>query len=270
MGIEAFAILKQFIFDAGAYALIFMLALLFFRGSRQRLLPHVMAFFLFVFVVICANFTPHLLARPLLATAHMEEESAQRSHCRETFPSLTVLGGGLIAPDLPGQNAMMRLQKAAGFLLKSFEEKRRLAVVLSGGITNQEFAKSEAYVLAKILKNLVGQDVSLFHSFYEESKSLNTYENAVSVKAKLQEIGLPLRTIIVTNDVHMRRALAVFRTQGVLPCALSAQSSELVSQGLLAFSNGANTVRMLNEHLGYVGYMFNGRIDGEAPWQRSE
>jgi len=48
----------------------------------------------------------------------------------------------------------------------------------------------------------------------QDPTSLNTYQNAVNVKALLQTYGLE-RVLLVTSALHMPRSLAIFRHQGI-------------------------------------------------------
>jgi uncharacterized SAM-binding protein YcdF (DUF218 family) len=62
----------------------------------------------------------------------------------------------------------------------------------------------------------------------QEGTSLNTYENAVNVKALLR--AQDIRTVLlVTSAMHMPRAMAIFKKQGIQ--AIAAPTDYWVSQG---------------------------------------
>jgi uncharacterized SAM-binding protein YcdF (DUF218 family) len=61
----------------------------------------------------------------------------------------------------------------------------------------------------------------------EDPTSLNTYENAVNVKAILQQRGLN-RVLLVTSAMHMPRSLMIFRRLGI--DAIAAPTDFLITQ----------------------------------------
>ena len=79
----------------------------------------------------------------------------------------------------------------------------------SGKILEQDL--KEADYLQAYLK-----DINLLNEqFWFESKSRNTYENALFTQEMLKEKGLETRNyILVTSGVHMRRSRAIFKKMG--------------------------------------------------------
>jgi uncharacterized SAM-binding protein YcdF (DUF218 family) len=108
----------------------------------------------------------------------------------------------------------------------------------------------------------------------EESRSRNTFENAVETRRLLAREGID-RVLLVTSALHMPRAVALFRCAGfdVVPApadfwvsdddrlGFGNGSLEGVVLGLLPDAeNLANTTRALKE---YLGLMLS-RLLGEA------
>jgi uncharacterized SAM-binding protein YcdF (DUF218 family) len=105
----------------------------------------------------------------------------------------------------------------------------------------------------------------------QDTTSLNTYQNAVNVKALLDERGLS-RILLVTSAAHMPRALAIFRHQGMDAIAaptdflVSAQSIEEISgsrQGVMLSllpdaSNLFQVSRAIKEYIGLLVYRLRG------------
>ncbi|MDA0269016.1 MAG: YdcF family protein [Cyanobacteria bacterium] len=105
----------------------------------------------------------------------------------------------------------------------------------------------------------------------QDTTSLNTHQNAVNVKALLDERGLN-RILLVTSAMHMPRALAIFRHQGMEVIAaptdflVSVQTVEEISgsrQGVMLSllpdaSNLFQVSRALKEYLGLLVYRLKG------------
>ncbi|HEY9762946.1 MAG TPA: YdcF family protein [Trichocoleus sp.] len=84
-------------------------------------------------------------------------------------------------------------------------------LILSGGrITWKEGGPSESGDMAQLAMAL-GVPRS---AIAEDPTSLNTYENAVNVKAILQQRQIN-RVLLVTSAMHMPRSLMIFRRQGI-------------------------------------------------------
>jgi uncharacterized SAM-binding protein YcdF (DUF218 family) len=92
-----------------------------------------------------------------------------------------------------------------------------------------------------------------------ETTSMNTYQNALYSKPLLQTQGLD-SVLLVTSALHMPRALATFRAQGiktypaptdfeVVPVAQATILRWLPDAGALS-----NTTRALREYLGFLAY----------------
>lgn len=244
---------KQFLFDAGLFGILMLFALFLIVRNKQKkaFLASVSVFALFVF--FCSPLGIHVLAAPLLRFADAREHSAENKHCLASFTNIVVLGAGLAARNLPGETSSLRLIRASEFIAAN---PRPFFVVLAGGTTDESIGQSEArgmkFAFEQILTSAERVEIEL------EEHSLNTYENAVLVRKKLESQQKALEVIVVTSELHLARATATFKRQGMTVCALSSQSLQLKPFGILAFANGANTVSILNEHLGFLGYWLKG------------
>ncbi|MBE7381446.1 MAG: YdcF family protein [Leptolyngbya sp. SIO1E4] len=105
----------------------------------------------------------------------------------------------------------------------------------------------------------------------EEPTSLNTHQNAVNVKALLEQENIH-QILLVTSAMHMPRSLAIFKHQGIE--AIAAPTDFLVSERTIAeitgtrqaillsllpdASNLANVTRAMKEYIGLVVYRLRG------------
>jgi uncharacterized SAM-binding protein YcdF (DUF218 family) len=77
----------------------------------------------------------------------------------------------------------------------------------------------------------------------EEPDSLNTYQNAVNVKALMAEEGIE-RVLLVTSAMHMPRALGIFMKLGIP--AIAAPTDFIVSSQTVAEIGGTRQAVMLS------------------------
>lgn len=88
-----------------------------------------------------------------------------------------------------------------------------LPVLASGGISYTEALENAHHSEAQAIQTLLEQEFGLF-AVRSESASRDTWENAVNSAALLRELNM--RTILlVTDAVHMRRALGAFAAQSL-------------------------------------------------------
>jgi uncharacterized SAM-binding protein YcdF (DUF218 family) len=105
----------------------------------------------------------------------------------------------------------------------------------------------------------------------EDPTSLNTYQNAVNVKAILEREGIS-QILLVTSALHMPRSLAIFKKQGIE--AIAAPTDFMVTQRTLESMTGsrqsvllsllpdapnvARVTRAMKEYIGIVVYRLRG------------
>lgn len=102
------------------------------------------------------------------------------------------------------ENASPRIDTAAVL----YQTRRAPHIILSGAAL--EGSVSEAEMMAKLLRQKGVPDDALIL----ETRSYTTYENAVFTRATLDEHDMN-RVLLVTSALHMPRAMAVFRKQGI-------------------------------------------------------
>lgn len=185
-----------------------------------------------------------------------------RAEAAPTAEAIVTLGGAVgvarpprVYPDLGG--AADRVWHAA----RLYNAGKAPLVIASGGTLpwkDQTFR--EAPVMKRLLESwgVPGDSVLL------ESSSANTYQNATRTAELMARRGIE-RVLLVTSALHMRRALATFRSAGVeaVPAATDYRVVEgphtllslLPSAGALAGSTAA-----IREYVGYVVYDWRGWI----------
>ncbi len=176
--------------------------------------------------------------------------------------AIVILGGAVGAPKPPRvypdlNDASDRVWHAA----RLYRAGKASLIIASGGTVpwnDQRFR--EAPVMQRLLDSWgVPPDSVLL-----ESSSANTYGNATYTADLVEERGLD-RVLLVTSALHMRRALATFRSAGVdaVPAATDyrgvAGETTLLelfpTAGALAASTAA-----IREYVGYVVYDWRGWI----------
>ena len=130
-------------------------------------------------------------------------------------------------------------------------------LLLSGGLTKSGFP-SEALVAARYLK--LPKVVLL------EEKSLNTYQSAKNI-AKIITTQNWLNIILVTDELHLTRAISTFKSQGinVVAHASTGSNTKIVFQDLIPKFSGFNIWKhLLDEIFATLYYMLTGKISMET------
>ncbi len=102
------------------------------------------------------------------------------------------------------------------------------------------------------------QIVEAFESYVAESENFE----AKGVKAYIEENPLD-KLLLVTSEMHMRRALAMFHKQGIFPDTYSVnrQTSSFNWQMYIPSVGGlAGILNCFYEIVGYFGYFIRGDI----------
>lgn len=149
-----------------------------------------------------------------------------------------------------------------------YREGKAPVVIASGGrIDWRGGGVAESSDMADILVTLGVPNAAIV----QDSKSLNTYQNAVNVRQIMQERGIR-RVLLVTSAMHMPRSLRIFQRQGIE--AIPAPTDFLITQQELNEPNSSpqatvlnlvpdadqlqNTTRALKEYIGTVIYRLRG------------
>ena len=176
--------------------------------------------------------------------------------------AIVTLGGAIGAPQPPRlypdlSGAADRVWHAA----RLYEAGKAPLVLASGGTLpwrDQQFREADA------MKSLLQSWGVPSDSILTESRSASTYQNATHTAAIVDRRDLD-RVLLVTSALHMRRALATFRSAGVnaVPAATDYRVVEgptsifdlLPASGALGASTAA-----IHEYVGYRVYAWRGWI----------
>jgi len=176
--------------------------------------------------------------------------------------AVVTLGGAVGAPVPPREHpdlsgAADRVWHAA----RLYQAGKAPIVIASGGTLpwrDQRFREADA-MQALLTSWGVPAD-----SVLRESTSANTYQNATNTAAILEDRGID-RVLLVTSALHMRRALATFRSAGVTAVP-AATDYRIVDSPFSVFdfvpSAGAlgGSTAAIREYVGYLVYDWRGWI----------
>ena len=144
--------------------------------------------------------------------------------------AIVVLGGGVAPP--AGKSAEINLLSASDrvwYAARLFHAGKAPLLLLSGGSVPGRDAFSEARAMAIFLQDLGVPP----HALVLEEASRNTRDNAAFSAALLKARGID-HILLVTSALHMARALALFRAQGLhADPAPTDFESHLVPPGLM-------------------------------------
>jgi uncharacterized SAM-binding protein YcdF (DUF218 family) len=186
----------------------------------------------------------------------------------EDVDAIVVLAGGLRAPDVqglpfqPSESTLYRCLRAAEMYHRGPQRRRRhCLVIVSGGQTDPKAADPSC---ARVMRDfLVGAGVAP-EDIVEEGASTNTYENAVETAHLLRERGIR-KVLLVTDGLHLARAVRCFHQQGVevIPCGCSyrTRNVEWSIRSFIPNTYAAQGLRAaLHEYVGLLAYYVQGRI----------
>jgi uncharacterized SAM-binding protein YcdF (DUF218 family) len=183
---------------------------------------------------------------------------------------VVVLGGGTEAAIYPRPGVEIN---SAGdrvlYAAQLYKEGKVQHILLTGGEIDwlNSTSSTPAEEMATILKSMgIPED-----ALWLETRSQNTYENALYSKQLLDEKGIS-KIILITSAMHMPRAVALFQKQGldVIPVPVDysvtqadvqIDNTDLIGQfiGLLPSTGSLNTTtNALKEYLGILTYRLQG------------
>ena len=226
-------LLPLFIYPLGLSCLLLLVALWFcYRRSRWTFVPVLLAFIVLMTAgnIRVSNSLITSLERQYLPSENMP-----------TAGAIVVLGGATrsnesprIMPDMSDRGDRLL------YAVKLYQDGLAPLILLTGGRI-QWFGgeSSEAESMATIMEVMgVPRDALLL-----ESRSLNTYENAVYTKEILDRRNIN-QILLVTSAAHMSRSLAIFQKQGI--DAIPAPTDFLVSDRNLIESTLSKESRILS------------------------
>lgn len=197
--------IKQMILPPGVIFLFFALGLLLLNRAPKA--SHIILWSTLV--------TGYLLSTPLVASFlnhslafHPALKSADLSHYDAS--AIVILSSERYrkAPeygdDTLGNNSLLRVRYGA-----YLHRQTSLPIIVSGGIVYGNKGKSLAQVMADSLNN----DFNI-NEIIREERSKTTEENAHYTKVLLDQLGIET-VFLVTNSIHMPRAVASFEREGI-------------------------------------------------------
>jgi uncharacterized SAM-binding protein YcdF (DUF218 family) len=174
--------------------------------------------------------------------------------------AIVVLGAGrhVDMPEYGGDTVneltLERLRYAA-----QLYKARRLPILVAGGMPGGG-SQSEGKLMKEVLENDYGIPVS-----WTESHSLTTWDNAANSAPILKRAGIK-RIFLVTHASDLRRAVAVFRQQGLQVVPAGTRFAHVHIDNPLIFLPDARSLAestwALHEWLGLVWYKLRAHLQG--------
>lgn len=176
--------------------------------------------------------------------------------------AIVLLGGAVSAPEPPRPDVQLgsggdrllttaRLWKAG---------KAPLILIAGGNVYGGQFSPEADYTSAILIDWGIAES-----AFVKDRKSRNTSENATEVAALLKTNGLE-KILLVTSAMHMPRAMALFRSEGIDVTAVPANhwitygENKTLSSWIPSAINLSGSTRALREYLGMLYYLVTGRL----------
>ncbi|WP_050465036.1 YdcF family protein [Herbaspirillum autotrophicum] len=198
-------------------------------------------------VIFSTNAGAWLLIQPL------EQQHAALRTTDHQAQAIVVLSGARTANapeydnhDIPGAMTLIRLQYGA-----RLHRLTQLPLLVSGGKPGGE-TEAEALLMARYLEQELATPVR-----WQEDKSNNTAENAALSAAILRQAGVT-HILLVTDAIHMPRAVRVFRQTGIEVTPAPTHFLSRKPWSLMDFLPGGEGLRRsnyaLHEWLGLLWY----------------
>jgi uncharacterized SAM-binding protein YcdF (DUF218 family) len=176
---------------------------------------------------------------------------------------IVVLAGGVrisdddTKPTEPDVNTLERCRHAADL----YRRGPACRILASGGKVDSE-GKGPAF--AEVMRDLLVQLNVKVTDVIVEGASRTTFENAVECRKLLDQLSVR-KIVLVTDAVHMNRALACFRKQGLevvpAPCHFQAEQLQGSLQDFLPDPNAIQACGdATHEWLGMAWYWLQGKL----------
>ena len=254
--LAATSFLKSFVLDAGSLVLLEVVVsfalLVGWRawGRAMRVLVVLQLLGTLVFTAACFAPTTNLLSQALRADQPL-------GACLSEHRPIVILGGGLVAADLPSSTTILRVRRGGELAGAQLSLGYHPIVVFSGGPTLLGTTATEAKAMEEeFLRSF--PDVAPI-TLVREDESLSTYENAQFTATIWRDRQLALRIHLVTSAEHMRRAKGVFSHMGFDVCPASpADVRGSWYPQIFSFRHAVSLVGALNEVAGLAGYRAKG------------
>ena len=254
-------LLPLFIYPVGLASLLLVTSLVFHKRRRIQTACVVLALALLIF------FGNEWVSHRLVSSLEWQYLPAGELPAAE---AIVLLGGGT-RPQLPPRpiSEMNEAGDRIGYAAKLYHEQKAPFIVISGGFI--EFFGSTVPETDAMKELLVALGVPE-EAIVLESRSRNTYENAVYVREIADEEQFN-QILLVTSGLHMPRSVAIFQRQGfeVIPAPVDflatweeeGRTAEVGVDGWLlkVFPNSERleySTRALREYIGMLVYRMRG------------
>jgi uncharacterized SAM-binding protein YcdF (DUF218 family) len=173
---------------------------------------------------------------------------------------LVVLGGGLASRDAANEAVLYKGGSAR--LLQALDLCNKYPIshiIISGGSGDRRDPKArEASLVLPLLRSL-----DLVPQVIAEDSSRNTYENARNTAEWLQSQQLGDSLILISSAIHLPRAMACFRKQGLIPepCPVGRMSGNRRWTLLFSFQPASFTLwqELMHEMAGMAYYKLSAK-----------
>jgi uncharacterized SAM-binding protein YcdF (DUF218 family) len=225
------------------------------RESKRRLFLITLAY------VILAALSLPAIAHFSLGTLEWRYPPAEQRP--DDAEAIVVLGGGVQSADATRLRAEMNSETLWRCLHAAdlYRKGKSCPVIVSGG--SSDTAPSDPPI-ALLMRDFLRDQGVTDGNLIVEDRSRTTHENAVECRKVLDERRIR-KVILVTDAIHMFRAMRSFRKQGIdaVPSACAHRATQF-GWGLFDFLPSANAVqnqeRTLHEWLGFAWYWFRGYL----------
>ncbi len=250
-----------FVYPIGLIGLLILLALI---VAKRRRLQQVLLVLALVILFLAGN------RWVAMSLAHSLERRYPAQDPAPQAEVLVLLGGGTAPAEAP--RPIVEVNGSGDRVIYAawlYQQGKAKYILATGGMLSwTEAASTPAQDMAKLLM-LFGVPEQ---NIWLESKSQNTYENALFCAQILREKGVQ-RVLLVTSAWHMLRSVKLFQAQGIevipLPVDYSVTQEkwerrwegdprDLILSALPSIDNMAWTTNMLKEYLGILTYTIRG------------
>jgi uncharacterized SAM-binding protein YcdF (DUF218 family) len=260
-------LLPIFVYPLGLTCVLLLLALLLQRTRWQKATPWLTGMALLGLFIASTRWTGVVLTRSL-------EQRYLPPNPVPSAQAIIVLGGGTEPRQAPRPSA--EINGAGDRLLYAallYQQGKAPVIYLSGG--NLDWSTDRLTTPAEEMQDLLVRMGIPADDLVQQSRSRNTYEDALYTAKLLQENGIR-QVLLVTSALHMPRAVPLFEAHGlqVIPAPTDYLVTEAEWQGLRhanltaqllnllpSASNLNLTTNALKEYLGMWVYYLQGWMD---------
>lgn len=261
--------LPNLVYPAGVIAILLLAGLILCRSQRSK---NILMGILLAFVFITGNKLPGAFLIHNLEQAYPAYNGAEKAD------AIVVLGGGTVTKSSPRQIVEVNGAGDRIFYAAQLYREGKAPKILLGGsyirwrdgeVLSEDGISSPASEMKELMAGFLGIPET---DLIIQDRSVNTAEEAADDAVILKEQGLN-KILLVTSATHMRRAVPLFKKQGleVIPAPTDYSFSDQEWQNMLNFdlataytfilpsiSNMSTLENALKEYIGYFVYHLKG------------